>query len=137
MERHEPVNQVVRLFDRERQSTDCYSFDRAPYTLGYPIYSACFVCPICRQLWAEIEVNTYPVYQPRGVSCEQCNYMGPYKYEWLSTIPGSLLDNGIICPDGVDWSMLEGMPKALIEREFRLTLKAFDKYPQAFRYLEI
>lgn len=60
--------------------------------------------------------------------------MGPHRYEWSSHIPGSLLDNGIINPDGVDWAMLERMPQVLVERELRLTMKAVEKYPQAFPY---
>lgn len=138
MEKHPPVLQTVRLIALDSKTEQFYSFERAPYTLGYPVYSTCFVCPVCRSIWAEVRIDRGGrddhIYQPRGVSCESCFYLGPRQYEWLSTLPGSLLDNGIICPDGVDWSMLEAMPKPLVEREFRLLLKAFNKYPQAFPY---
>lgn len=138
MEKHKPILQTVCLFDLDSGGKQFYRFERAPYCLGYPVYSACLICPKCTQLWGSIMVerglqDDYILW-PRGVSCEGCFYMGPHRYEWSSHIPGSLLDNGIINPDGVDWAMLERMPQVLVERELRLTMKAVEKYPQAFPY---
>lgn len=88
------------------------------------------VCPICRQIWAELEIEGSKVFQPRMVSCVQCNWKGSPGYEWLNPVAGSLLDNWTA--HGVDWSLLDALPPELLEREFLLTLAAAERCPEAF-----
>lgn len=135
MEKHKPVLQRVRLFENGQQWMQDICFERAPYTFGYKIHSSCLVCPVCRRVWCEIQIGEDKIYHPKSVSCSDCAYIGPKGYEWLSTIPGCLLDSGTVCPDGVDWSMLEAMPQMLVERELYLLLAAAENCPAAFPFL--
>lgn len=103
-----------------------FTFEREESCLGWPIYSSVFVCPVCCEVWAKTEVEGDSVHEARGVCCPTCIW-DRGKLQFLSPVPGSLLDNWTC--GGVDWPMLDAMPPDLLYREFELTLKAWDSHP--------
>lgn len=113
-----------------RGISQTFFFEREEFCEGYPVYSSLMVCPICKSIWAEIEISGRNVFQPRMVSCEDCNWQGTAGHEWLNPVPGSLLDNDRV--GGIDWPMLADLPESLVTRELHLTLQAFEKCPAAF-----
>lgn len=129
------VYQQIILFDFIEKRFDSltgavYHLEREESCLGYPVYSGLLVCPICRQIWAELYIKDSEIFQPRMVSCTQCNWKGRPGSEWLNPVPGSLIDNPTV--GGIDWPMLDALPPDLLKREFLLTLSAAERCPEAF-----
>lgn len=88
---------------------------------GYPIYSVCFVCPICLDVWGFICTNRSDLYIPQMTSCQWCGWGD----DW-SPVEASIIQNGTI-NDGVNWTLLEVLPKELLKIELIATIDAYFK----------
>lgn len=81
------------------------------------------ICPFCLRTWAIIKVKTGQ-FSIQGTCCLAC--WTPDRNQVLpsySPVAGSLLDD---CGRmGVQWELLDHLPKALLEREFLVHLKVY------------
>src|SRR5579864_3349462 len=103
--------------------------DESEYTInrpevdsrGFILHSRAKVCPWCLTIWARIEREDDSVYAIESQSCEQC--WGP---SYPMVVPGSLLDNRVNWTEDMD--LLAHLPPDLVEREYRLHIKYFERH---------
>lgn len=91
---------------------------REEFSLGYRIGSVCFICPICRQKWGEINAAGEHLFVPEMVSCPICKWTDEFH-----PVFGSLLVNSQFSEE-VDWDLLNYLPLDLLWREFDLTMES-------------
>lgn len=94
-----------------------YEFERSTLT-DYHYASSIRFCPRCCRTWATIQIESERLFWPVAVSCERCQW----HTAWKPGIPGSLLEQGI--HQHIDLCLLDSLPRPLLEREFRVHLKA-------------
>lgn len=95
-----------------------FRFERSsPDSSGFHLYSSLKVCPVCDRIWAKMKIEGQPTLV-HSVPCAQCAWDCIHR----EGVPGSLLECGT--QNRLDESLLEALPRALLEREFELTLKA-------------
>jgi hypothetical protein len=97
----------------ERPEVDSYR--------GFFLHSRAKVCPLCLTIWARIEREGEQVYGIEPQSCEYCNGL-----DNPGIVPGSLLDDRISWT--IDMDLLDYLPAELIQREYYLHLKHFERY---------
>lgn len=103
------------------------TIDREIYQNGYLISSGVLVCPTCKSTWAELTIEGDPIYVPRMVSCEYCQW-----FNEISEFPGTLLFNQDSNED-TDWGLLEALPEDLLKRELNLHLKQTERQINEYR----
>lgn len=106
--------------------------DSPAFVLGYRIRNIIFVCPICWLRWATITSEEYErrahIQPTTCVGCGESD-LRERKVRFLDPVPGSILGNSSISSTGVDWGLLSVLPEALLRREFRLHMDAWELAP--------
>jgi hypothetical protein len=87
------------------------------YATYFQYHSSAQVCPVCLRLWAKVHVEGTTWFYIETYPCENCPW--PWKN---SGIPGSLLASD---EARGPLPLLDVLPRPLVEREFRVHLKAF------------